>query len=109
MIQIENVSRVYRRGADEVHALGHVLRQGHAAQRPDAAGDPDRIVGLGPSRQLAVASFDLGSLVGAREADRVGIDPHAAQRRQLVEAHPAKRVLVVPGLLWGGCIVGAHQ
>src|SRR5439155_11491760 len=65
------------------------------AHRADPPGDPRLVVGLGPDRQSGIALVELGGLIAARKADRIGIDPHAAQRLQLVEADPAQRVVVI--------------
>ena len=79
-------------------ARGIVQVDEHAAvaHRADAAGDPHALLGLGASRQIGVAGFELGRFGGAGEADRIGVDAERLQCRELFQAHPAKRIVVVP-------------
>ncbi len=78
-------------------ARGVVQVDEHAAvaHRADPAGDPDALVGLGAGRQRGMPRVEFGGLMAARKADRVGVDPHAAQRFELVEPHAAERIVVI--------------
>ena len=66
------------------------------------------VAGLGAGRQIGVAPVEFGGLVLAREADRIRVDAHTAQRFELVEPHPAERVVGFGGAR-GGIIVGGHK
>ena len=81
------------------------------ADRADAAGDARPLAGLGAGRQLGMAPVEFGGLLLARKADRIRVDPHPAERFELVEPDPAKRVVGlarVAGRGGIGGIIGAH-
>ena len=59
-------------------------------------------------RQIGVAPVEFGGLVLARKPDRIRVDAHIAQRFELVEPHPAERVVGFGGAR-GGIIVGGHK
>ena len=60
----------------------------------DAPRDAHMVLRLGAGRQGGIALFERRGLVGPLEADRIGVDPHAAQRFELTEPHLAKRIFV---------------
>ena len=85
--------------AEDLDLAGSVVQvDEHAAvaHRANTAGDPHALLGLGASRQIGVAGFELGRFGGAGEADRIGVDAERLQCRELFQAHPAKRIVVVP-------------
>ena len=54
------------------------------------------VAGLGAGRHLGIAPVELGGLVLAREADRIGVDPHPAQASRACRAAPGEDGLSPP-------------
>ena len=67
------------------------------------------VAGFGPGRDVGVAPVELGGLMLAREADRIRVDAHTAQRFELVEPHPAERIVGLGARGRGrGIVIGGH-
>ena len=99
-----------RENLDLSRGVVQVDKHAAVAHRADAARDADAVAGFGAGRDIGVAPVELGGLVLAREADRIGLDAHPAQGFELVEPHPAERV-VAAGARGGGrgIVIGGHE
>ena len=84
-----------RENLDFSRGVVQVDEHAAVAHRADAARDADAVAGFGPGRDIGVAPVEFGGLVLAREADRIRVDAHPAQGFELVEPHPAERVVAV--------------
>ena len=90
-----------RENLDFSRGVVQVDEHAAVADRADAARDADALAGLGAGRRVGVAPVEFGGLVLARKADRIRVDAHTAQRFELVEPHPAERVVGFGGARGG--------
>jgi len=100
--------------AEDLDLAGGVMQvDEHAAvaDRPNPPGDADLFLGLRAGRESGVALLQRGGLVRPREAHRIGIDAHAAQRGEFFQPDPAKRIVLFAFLADRGIqnVVGAHD